>query len=189
MADSPITEEWRVAENYPDYDVSNFGRVRRNTATYWKNPKNGVQHICVPAGALLSPFPDHEGYLIVNLVREKRTFHRRLSIIVCTAFNGPRPTPKHQAAHDDGVKTNNRADNLFWKTAKENKADQTRHGTIARGERSGGARLTDEQAANIKARLAAGETQWDIAHFHGVGQSTISRIKLSKTWRHIQVPL
>ena len=49
--------------------------------------------------------------------------------IVCAAFHGPPPSPKHEASHLDDDPANNRADNLAWETREENQArrDRKRH--------------------------------------------------------------
>lgn len=47
----------------------------------------------------------------------------RVNRLVCEAFNGPPPTPKHDAAHEDGDSLNNSASNLKWRTRAENVAN------------------------------------------------------------------
>lgn len=187
MADEPITEEWRVVEDWSDYEVSNFGRVRRRVDRYWCNPKDGSLSVRWASGTLLSPFPDPDGYLIVNLVECGKAKRRRVSMLVCRAFNGDAPTPRHHAAHEDGDKSRNFPGNLSWKTAKENNADKVRHGTIARGERSGTAILTESQIIMIRTIPArSGYPARQIANDFGVAKSTIDRIRQRKTWKHVE---
>lgn len=79
---------------------------------------------------------------------------------------------------------------LFLGTAKDNSDDcgrkgrngTTRHPEIVRGARNGMAKLTDGAVRAIrkstsKLRVAA--------KCYGVSESTISRIRLGKTWRHV----
>ncbi len=40
--------------------------------------------------------------------------------LICEAFHGPKPSPKHEVMHRDEDGLNNRADNLLWGTRKEN---------------------------------------------------------------------
>lgn len=49
-------------------------------------------------------------------------------------------------------------------------------------------KLTREDAADIKVRLANGETQTSIATLYGVTQAMISSIKVGKTWRPEDLP-
>jgi hypothetical protein len=51
-----------------------------------------------------------------------------------------------------------------------------------RGERSANARLTNEAVAQIKQRLAAGQSQYSLAREFGVSQRTILRIKQGISW-------
>ena len=53
---------------------------------------------------------------------------------------------------------------------------------MARGERSGRARLTEQQVEEIRARLTAGESRSSIARGYGVRPQTISNIALGYTW-------
>ena len=104
---------------------------------------------------------------------------------VCEAFHGPRPTPRHNAAHLNGRCTDNRADNLAWVTPKENTAHRTLHGTDGRGQRNHRARLTADQVREIRERRAAGERGVDLALEYGIDQSTVSAVYTQKNWRHV----
>lgn len=70
---------------------------------------------------------------------EKKT--RRLHRLVCEAFHGPEPQPGMDAAHNDGDRRNNHANNLRWATRAENIADQWSHGTHWRQRGGKGMRL------------------------------------------------
>ena len=56
---------------------------------------------------------------------------------------------------------------------------------LARGEDAGMAKLDDDKVREIRARLARGERQVDLARAFGVNQPTISCIKRRATWKHI----
>lgn len=46
-------------------------------------------------------------------------------------------------------------------------------------------KLTDDQVRDVRVRLGLGETQTSIARRHGTTQTTISHIKLGKTYREV----
>lgn len=46
--------------------------------------------------------------------------------LVCHAFHGPRP-PHRMACHENDIKTDNRAENLYWGTAQDNLRDMHRN--------------------------------------------------------------
>lgn len=57
-------------------------------------------------------------------IRYKNYF---VHILVCTAFHGPRPTPKHQVDHINRDRFDNRPENLRWVTCRENHMNSIRH--------------------------------------------------------------
>jgi hypothetical protein len=85
-------------------------------------------------GNAVNPWTDKDGYQHVTLRKDGADKRFAVHVIVCTAFHGPRPSDRHQAAHNDGDPGNNRVSNLRWATPKENQADRRRHGTAERGD-------------------------------------------------------
>lgn len=89
------------------------------------------------------------GYLQVSLWKDGKGKTCFVHQLVALAFHGPRPSPRHHAAHRDGDKRNNTPLNVQWITKEENEADKIAHGRTNRGERNGCAKVTDAQAAEI----------------------------------------
>ncbi len=109
----------------------------------------------ISTGAILRPAPRNgSGYLAVSLWESGKGRSWFVHQIVALTFHGPRPSPKHDASHDDGNKLNNDFTNIRWKTKVENERDKIRHGTHIRGERNGFAKLSDAQVAEIKTIVA-----------------------------------
>lgn len=134
-------------------------------------------------GTPMKPRPNNYGYLQVQMWVDGKAKRFTVHVIVCEAFHGPRPTPKHQVRHLDGNKLNCRADNLKWGTAKENAADRKTHGTNNNGERHGNACLTWQVVHAIRQRYAAGSAdQKDLAEEFGVSRATVSRVIAGKIW-------
>ena len=114
MQNAEIVEEWRVVNDYPNYEVSNMGRVR---SKYINRTK-----IC-------NGWKCRAGYIrlkltkIVNGVKIKKHFgiHR----LVALAFI-PNPNNKPDINHL-GDKTDNRACMLEWATATENCQHSTKY--------------------------------------------------------------
>jgi O-acetyl-ADP-ribose deacetylase (regulator of RNase III) len=76
-------------------------------------------------------------------------------------------------------------DHLRWGTRLENAADKVAHGTMARGERVGSAKLTAAQVEEIRERYAAGGiAQEALGREFGVVHATISRIVSGRSWEH-----
>ena len=115
----PLKEEWRVVPGFPDYAVSEFGKVKRITKAQGTRPSY-----------LLSPGKrdKYDYYTLTSPEKEQVSiFGHRL---VALAFLGPPPTNKHETAHKDGVHRNNHYTNLKWSTHKENMDDRVTHKNI-----------------------------------------------------------
>ncbi len=169
-----LEEEWRPVVGWPNYAISSRGRARRETAA--KGARAGRILVATVSGA---------GYWAVNLYCDNVMKRNYVHVLVATAFHGPRPSPAHDAAHNDGDKENNTAPNLRWATRKENIRDRTVHGTENIGEKNGQSKLTASDVIRIREMLAAGLYQWQIAEQFAVTQTIISDIKTGKSWRSV----
>lgn len=187
MINAAPPEEWRQVAEFPNYEASSLGRVRRlASSVVYFNSKTGrnVQrsfHACI-----LRNIKDTGGYYRVLLCNGRRAQKRiKVSVLVCETFHGPKPSPLHECAHNDGDRTNDKAENLRWATRKENHADKKRHGTAQWGERCSKAKLTASIVVEIRRRLTFGELAVDIAREYGVCATSIYRIRDRQSWRHI----
>lgn len=75
-----------------------------------------------------------------------------------------------------------RPDHLFLGSATENMVDKMQKGREARGERAGGAKLTEDQVKRI---LTSTKTARAIGAEFGVGKSTVGKIRSGVNWKHI----
>lgn len=136
---------------------------------------------------LRKPQADPAGYQRIGVYDKTlgKRKHHQISRLVCEAFNGPPPTPRHHAAHLNGDNSDNRASNLAWKTPSENDADKDVHGTRPdqRGERNHFAKLTAAQVREIRALLVRGDKQAAIAALYDVGRNAIWEIAHGRNWK------
>lgn len=103
--------------------------------------------------------------------------------MVCETFHGPRPEGM-EVAHGNGDSADNRAENLSWKTPKDNAADRKAYGTYTRGETHDPAKLTEAQVLEIRA-LAGTLSQGEIGRRYGVSRGCINSIITRRNWKHI----
>jgi hypothetical protein len=171
-----IPEEWRAVEGWPDYEISSHGRLRRAT-----DGLNGTGGVIYPKGHIRAVYIN-KGYRMTSVSKNGQTVSRSLCSLVCEAFHGPKPTPDHEVAHFNGIRTDDRPENLRWATRLENSQDKARHAHVPRGSRHWRTTLTEEQVLDIKARLARGEMQSRIARMYGKPQTTIFNIKVGNSW-------
>lgn len=113
-----MIEEWRIIEGYPNYQVSNLGRVKSLNYKHTKKPH------------LLKPLQTREGYFLINLfdcngVRNRFLIHR----LVAMAFI-PNPNNLPCVNHKSEIKTQNNVENLEWCTHDYNDNFGTRNKRI-----------------------------------------------------------
>lgn len=124
--------------------------------------------------------PTRLGYTQYKLRRDDgRLVTCKVHQLVCAAFHGPCPSGL-ETRHDNGVRDDNRADNLLWGTHSDNVKDAVAHGTWQRyGESNANCKLTDEQVRwirsvhKIRPKVA---TQAQIAAMFGVSKNHVSKI-------------
>ena len=70
-------------------------------------------------GKMLKPFLTPKGYLDLTIVIDGQIKHRKVHRMVAEAFL-PNPECKPEINHINGIKTDNRVENLEWATRSEN---------------------------------------------------------------------
>lgn len=136
-----MQEEWREIAGWPQYQVSNCGRVKslaRLSKRFYRRSSRDVFVKLKEKILVLCPFygKDRNGIkrpkpaallvgLQVDYIHQTLYVHR----LVLEAFVGPCPEGM-EGCHIDGDGTNNRLDNLRWDTHVGNVKDSIRHGTF-----------------------------------------------------------
>ncbi len=103
-----MIEEWKDIENYPNYQVSNLGRIK-SKERYTKQ-RNGMN---LRKEKLLTLQKDHKGYLYVRLYNNNGWKYFKVHILVAKAFI-PNLLNEPTIDHIDRNKENNKIDNLRW---------------------------------------------------------------------------
>lgn len=105
-----MIEIWRPIKGYEGlYEVSNLGRIKSIRKT-----------TCSFIGKILKTKVQNKGYISVCLTKNGIQSYRFVHHFVLNAFIGPKPTPKHECNHKDGIKSNNIYLNLEWLTSRDN---------------------------------------------------------------------
>ena len=105
--------------------------------------------------------------------------------VVCIATHGMPPTPEHHVNHKNGIKGDNRPENLEWVTCAENRRHASENRLTPRGEQMPCAKLTEDKVREIRGRKKTGDTLTALALAYGVAVSTIERILARKVWKHV----
>jgi hypothetical protein len=166
-------EIWKEVNGYEKYlKVSNYGQVLRlgKSVKHWKGGDSYITEIF----AKTSLTKKHKGYKQVKLCVDysKKSFlvHR----LVAEAFI-PNIDDKPVINHKNGVKTDNRVENLEWCTISENTIHATRTRLIK-------TKLTDIQALEI---FNSNLSQRALAEVYNINHTIVWRIKNKKAYRHL----
>lgn len=175
-------EEWRVIPRFDDvYEVSSHGQVRRCKLA-WTRGRASIP------GLLLVQSLTREGYYRLGLWDGSRQCHRFVHRLVALTFLGEPPEGKITVNHRDGVKTNNRLENLEYAT----KAENYRHALDVlgfqppRGAEHWNVKLSPEIVIEMRQMRAAGATVPSIGLHFGVSAGNVSLITRGKSWGHIE---
>ncbi|KVE40045.1 HNH endonuclease [Burkholderia sp. BDU5] len=171
-------ERWKEIPDFPDYAVSDHGRVKRLTS-----------RTCARAGSILRACARSKDrpYLSVDLCANGKRRTEMVHILVARAFLDPVPFAGAEVNHIDGDKTNPHFENLEWVTSSGNSLHAYAAGLAdAKGEANGQAKLTAAQVLEIRA-LSSGRRgeQAALARQFGVTDSAIRSVLSRKTWSHI----
>lgn len=121
-------------------------------------------------------------YLFVALRKGGRTFLKRVHSLVCMAFHGLCPNGL-ETSHVNGNIYDNIPGNLCWETRRENLARKKIHGTDDTGFRNSRALFDAVQLAEIRLRLARGDTARSIAALFGCDDREIGKIKRGERYK------
>ena len=118
---------------------------------------------------IMKSFTDKGGYLRVTLLGETRKVHR----LVAIAFI-PNPERKTQVNHINGIKTDNRVENLEWVTHSENMIHAYKTGLTCghTGRRDKGNNKFGEEWTELNNK---GVSLREISRMYGVTHHTVKR--------------
>ncbi len=152
----------------------------------------GDNYVVFPSGDVLNlygrkmtPCVNREGYL-AGIINGKTTSYHR---IVAMAFI-PNPNNYHDVNHINGIKTDNRVENLEWCTRSHNAKHAYDKGLSKKmfGESHHAHKLTDEEvlyARKVYKRRDKNYGAKALAEKFGVNRTTLENAIHKKTWSHI----
>ena len=175
-------ENWKAVVGYEGfYEVSSLGKIRSVERMVDGRNAHGP-HKRRQRSVLLKQTPaKRTGYLYACLCKDGEVSVRTVHSIVCQAFHGPRGDGQ-ECSHRNGVRTDNRAENLAWLSHLENMRHRDAHGTANKGEKAHQAKLTANDVHEIRRLRASGVSGTSLAKKYGVHYSTIYYAASGKNW-------
>lgn len=161
-------EVWRTIPSLPSFIASSWGRIMR-VPYRGPMPYGGER----PYGGV--------PYWGVWSEEDRRYFFNfkgknyKIARLVCEAFHGPPPFDGALCLHDDENSRNNRPENLSWGTQVENLA-APKYRALLKVRARTPRKLNATSAAEIRSRVAGGESMAKVAKAYGVSACHVSRI-------------
>lgn len=126
------------------------------------------------------------GYMVIGVTINGRkttvSVHRLVAMEYCDGYSAGM-----QVNHKNGIKHDNRYENLEWVTPTQNMKHAFSAGLAnSSGERNTMAKLDNKKVAQIRAMAKAGDSTSKISSMFGVHSATIRNVVTGKTWQREQ---
>jgi hypothetical protein len=169
-----MEEVWKDIKDFEGlYQVSNLGNVKR------------LKSKRVLSERLIGRSIDRYGYVKRVLSKNGKNFCFTEHRLVGMTFI-ENPEDKSTINHINGIKEDNRLENLEWNTNLENKQHAINSGlTNLKGIRHPKCKLTEEQVLEI-IKIGFSQTRTSLSKKYGISRTNVLGIIRGKFWKHIQ---
>jgi len=155
------------------YEVSNKGRVR--TLNYNKTKETKVMSLGINRG----------GYPFIVLRRMGKTVAKTVHSLVMEVWHGNRPEGL-VINHKDGVKTNNKNENLEYVTISRNTKHSFEIGTQCnKGINHSQAKMNDDTVRKIRLLKSTGLSNREVSEELGISRGMVSNVSCGRNWSHV----
>jgi hypothetical protein len=173
-----MEENWKIHEDYENYEFSNYGRFRNaETKKILKNTIDDKSNKTEKGGYVIS--------FIKNSklgIRKRVRIHRMVGLLF--VYN-PKPSEYNIINHIDGNKTNNHYSNLEWTTVYENNKHAIMNNRTVIVQK-----LTDENVKLIRQDFLNDVSSIkELSLKYNVHKTTISNVIKYVTWKNIDADL
>jgi len=169
------------------YKISDRGDVLSVGRVVLSKDHNGKPTKAIVDEKILKNKIGKVGYPYVTFkdMDTRKTF--KVHRLVATAFI-PNPENKPSVNHINGIKSDNRVDNLEWCTNVENARHAVLHGlnTPTTGTKHWNHKHTEHDATLVKTEYANGMSRKQISDQYGYGYVFIYNVTSGQRWKHIK---
>ena len=167
-----MKERWLPVPGFEGiYSISDQGRVRRDRLGHGAT-----------GGRIRRLSPSlHGGYLCVTLHDRRRTQRAYVHLLVAHAFLGPCPEGQ-EVNHKDGIKANCTVTNLEYTTHAGNVQHGYDLGLYPKGEQRPNAKLTQQQADEIRTLQGQMRSE-EVGAQYSISRQAVADIWAGRSWR------
>lgn|GEM_PF-2358257 len=170
--------------SYPGYSVNENGEVfshRKRKPANINKPGGSVAYIDFSCAKKMSPCKNKKGYLQVSIATDGKIRPIGIHVLVADAFIGPKPESS-VVRHLDDNSENNHPSNLAYGSHHDNAQDRIHNKGYKAGGDHKNAKLTFEQAEEIRQLRKRKIGTKGLADMFGVSTSTIESIIYNKSY-------
>ena len=176
-------EIWKAIKGYEGiYEISEHGKVRSlNHLIKYSDGRSRIQK-----GRILKTSLSKKGYVRVSLSKQKKRFHTSIHRLLALSFID-NPENKKQVNHINGIKHDNRIENLEWVSNSENQIHAIKKGLTRYNynERHHNSKLTNKGVLRVRNLHRLGFTNKELAEDYNVSQTAMSNILRNITYKNI----
>ena len=168
-----MSEVWKQIDGYENYQISNFGRIKRLPSRYRKTEM------------IIRQMVNRYGYHRITLWKNGQ--YKRFSVhrLVMEYFS-TNPLNKQEINHKDSNPANNRLDNLEWCTHSENVKYAFQYGNkvMTKGESCSWSKIKEDDVHYIRKNYPLLNMR-ELAEKFNLNKTTVWEIIHRKIWCHI----
>lgn len=180
-----MTEQWKEIEDFPNYMISDKGRVWSKTRVIHHKDRTKIAK-----GKILKNALNSCGYFVVVLCTDGKTKTQLIHRLIAEHFID-NSLNKKCVNHIDGNKTNNKLSNLEWVTYSENNkhAYSTKLKLPSKqklGSKHINSKIDEEDVLEIRRKHKYESLGYKkLSDEYGISISQIARIVKYKSWKHV----
>jgi hypothetical protein len=128
-----------------------------------------------------------EGYIRLDSSYNNKRIQYSIHRLVAELYI-PNPENKPEVNHINGVKTDNRVDNLEWNTSKENTQHAINNNLMAKGEYNGNSKLKEKDIIWIRNNCIPNDKKLGyrpLSKLFNIHRNHIKKIFTNQSWKHL----